>query len=41
MFINFDVRWIDIETDAEVDGTEVETVEITPLVYSLTLGWRF
>lgn len=41
MFINFDVRWIDIETDAEVDGTEVETVEITPLVYSVTLGWRF
>lgn len=41
MFINFDLRWIDIETDAEVDGTEVETVEITPLVYSINLGWRF
>ncbi|MDJ0918124.1 MAG: OmpW family outer membrane protein [Woeseiaceae bacterium] len=41
MFVNFDLRWIDIETDAEVDGAAVETVEITPLVYSITLGWRF
>lgn len=41
MFVNFDLRWIDIETDAEVDGSAVETVEITPLVYSVTLGWRF
>lgn len=41
MFVNFDIRWIDIETDAEVNGTAVETVEITPLVYSVTLGWRF
>lgn len=40
-FVNFDVRWMDIDTDAELDGVEVETVEIDPLVYSLTVGWRF
>ena len=41
MYLNFDVRWINIETDAELDGDALETVEIDPLVYSLTLGWRF
>ena len=40
-FLNADVRWIDIETDAELDGAPLETVEIAPLVYSLTVGWRF
>ncbi len=41
MYLNFDVRWIDINTDAELDGAALEEVEIDPLVYSLTLGWRF
>lgn len=41
MFVNFDVRWIDINTDAELDGSELEEVEIDPIVYSLTIGWRF
>ena len=41
MFVNFDIRWINIETDAELDGVALETVEIDPLVYSITLGWRF
>jgi len=41
MFVNFDVRWIDINTDAEVDGAALEEVEIDPLVYSLTVGWKF
>lgn len=41
MFANLDVRWINIETDAELDGAPLETVEIDPIVYSLTLGWRF
>jgi len=40
-FLNLDVRWINIETDAELDGAPVETVEIDPIVYSLTLGWAF
>ena len=41
MFVNLDVRWIDINTDAELDGAALEEVEIDPLVYSLTFGWRF
>lgn len=41
MFVNIDVRWIDIDTDAELDGAALEEVEIDPLVYSLTLGWSF
>lgn len=41
MYLNFDLRWIDINTDAELDGAALEEVEIDPLVYSLTLGWRF
>lgn len=47
--LNFDVRWINIETDATLtvdDGTgavtgEVGTVEIDPWVYSLNIGYRF
>lgn len=41
MFVNFDVRWIDINTDAELDGAALEEVEIDPMVYSLTVGWKF
>lgn len=41
MFLNFDLRWMNIETDADVDGTFLETVEIDPIVYSLTFGWKF
>lgn len=41
MFVNLDIRWIDINTDAELDGAALEEVEIDPMVYSLTLGWRF
>ena len=41
MFVNLDARWINIETDATLDGAALETVEIDPIVYSLTLGWKF
>jgi len=41
MLVNFDIRWIDIDTDAKLDGVPLETVEIDPYVYSLTVGWRF
>ena len=39
--INLDIRWMNIETDADLDGVFLETVEIDPLVYSLTFGWKF
>ena len=41
MYINAAVRWIDINTDAKLDGTLVEEVEIDPIVFSLALGWKF
>ncbi|MGI9247704.1 MAG: OmpW/AlkL family protein, partial [Woeseiaceae bacterium] len=41
MSVNFDVRWIDINTDAELDGAALEEVEIDPMVYSLTAVWKF
>lgn len=41
MFVNAAVRWIDINTDAKLDGGLVEEVEIDPIVFSLTLGWKF
>lgn len=36
-----DVRWIDIETDAKVNGAKVGTVKIDPLVYGVAFGYRF
>ena len=42
MFLNFDVRYIDIDTDAEVSPLGLEfDVDIDPFVYSLALGWKF
>ncbi len=40
-FLNANIRYISIETDAEVDGTEVAEVEIDPLLYGLNVGYRF
>ena len=39
--LGMDLRYIDIDTDARVDGQAVGTVNIDPLVYSLNLGYRF
>ena len=35
------VRWINIETEAEVDGASIGDVEIDPIIYGITLGYRF
>jgi outer membrane protein len=43
MFLNFDVRWIDIDVDAkikEVPSIQGE-VNIDPMVYGVHLGYRF
>lgn len=44
-FLNVDLRWIDIETDADVTvpgvGTLSQKVDIDPMVYNLNLGYRF
>jgi outer membrane protein len=43
-FVNFDVRWIDIDTEATlsdgVDSIKVD-VNIDPIVYGLHVGYRF
>jgi outer membrane protein len=37
--LNVDVRYINIEGDVEVAGTDVGTVEINPLVYGVHIGY--
>lgn len=39
--LGVDVRAIDIDSDVRVDGADVGTVEIDPLVYGLYVGYRF
>jgi outer membrane protein len=40
-FLNFNIRWIDIDTDASVDGDDIGTVEIDPWAYGVMVGRRF
>jgi outer membrane protein W/outer membrane protein OmpA-like peptidoglycan-associated protein len=44
-FVNANVRWINIESDAEIVvpgvGTVKDTVEIDPMVYTFNIGRRF
>lgn len=44
LFLNAGLRWIDIDTDAEFEfanNTITTDVEIDPLVYMVSLGWKF
>lgn len=42
MFINLDLRYIDLETDANVDALgDLGTVVIDPYVASINIGWEF
>ncbi len=41
MMLNFDFRWMNIETDAKLDGVFLETVTIDPTVYGISIGWKF
>jgi outer membrane protein len=40
-FLNADVRYMDIDTDAKLDGVKLGTVEIDPWVFGLNLAYRF
>ena len=40
-FLNAAVRYIDIDSDATLDGADIGTVEIDPFVYQLQVGYRF
>ena len=39
--IRVDVRWMDIDTDASVNGSDLGTVEIDPLVYGAAYVFKF
>ncbi len=39
--IGVDLRYIDIDTDASSNGTDLGTVNIDPIVYGANLGYRF
>jgi outer membrane protein len=39
--IRVDVRWIDIDSDASVNGAKLGTVEIDPLVYGASYVFKF
>ncbi len=40
-FLNFDFRYVNIETDASVDGEKIGAVMIDPLAYALNVGYKF
>jgi outer membrane protein len=40
-FVNIDARWMDIDTDAEVSGVDLGTVEIDPYAFGVAIGRRF
>lgn len=39
--LNADVRYIQIETDANLDGDDLGSVDINPWVYGLHVGYKF
>ena len=41
LHLTADIRWMDIDADVAVDGLDVGTVNVDPLVYGVYLGWRF
>jgi outer membrane protein len=40
-FVNLAVRYIDIDSDASLDGDSLGTIEIDPFVYEAQVGYRF
>ena len=40
-FLNASFRYIDIETDAKLDGAKLGTVKIDPYVYGIHVGMKF
>jgi outer membrane protein len=40
-FLNLAVRYIDIDSDAKLDGADLGTVEIDPFIYQAQIGYRF
>ena len=41
MFLNAEVRYLDIDTDAKVNGVSIGTVEVDPVLFGVNIGFRF
>jgi outer membrane protein len=41
LLVNFDVRYIDIDSDLKLNGNTLAKVEIDPLTVGVSLGWKF
>jgi outer membrane protein len=39
--LRFDVRWADIDTDVELDGADIGTAEVDPIVYGMSYVMKF
>jgi outer membrane protein len=39
--VRVDVRWMDIDTDVELDGADIGTVQIDPLAYGIAYVFQF
>jgi outer membrane protein len=39
--LRVDVRWMDIDTDVELDGADIGTVQIDPLAYGVAYVFQF
>jgi outer membrane protein len=39
--LRVDVRWMDIDTDVELDGADIGTVQIDPLAYGIAYVFQF
>lgn len=40
MFLNGNIRYMDIDTDVKVNGVKVVTAKVDPWVYAINIGWR-
>ena len=40
MFLNANIRYMDIDTDVKLDGTKVAKAKVDPWIYSINIGWK-
>ncbi len=41
VFLNFDVKKVQIRTDVSMNGSKVSTVKVDPLLVGVGIGYRF
>ena len=40
MYLNGNIRYMDIDSDVKLDGDKVATANIDPWVYAINIGWK-